>query len=197
MYNKLGLGKKNGNGVDVGMEPPPAADDDDDDDVFVELCASAGLELFPFPVVPPLALLASAESAAASMAPNPDRPKPARFANRFMLERFPRPPMEPRALGKPANGIRSGFLGSNWPKPERPERMLELRPPRPEVAKDGKFRLEARDVLMLAELTLEVEPVGLDNKGGRPGRPFLLVPDGKTKVDLTLCRILLPYLVFY
>lgn len=60
--------------------------------------------------------------------------------------------------------------------------MFELSPPRPEVARDGNDRLLARDVLMFAELTLDVEPVGLESNGGRPGRPFLPVPREKLKL---------------
>ena len=102
-----------------------------------------------------------------SIPPKPGNPNPAKLANKFIFDRFPKPPIAP--IGRPANGISKGLvLGSNCPNPERPESKLVLRPANPEELKEGNDILDGREVVTLAELTLDVDPVGLDSKGGRP-----------------------------
>lgn len=121
---------------------------------------------------------------AGSMPPKPGSPKPARLANKFMFDRFPKLPIDP--IGSPANGISNGFvLGSNWPKLDRPDSNDVFKLASPELASDGKDMLDGSDVVTLAELTLDVDPVGLESSGGRPELlDFgLLLPDNPLMFD--------------
>lgn len=80
-------------------------------------------------------------------------------------------------LGKPAKGISKGFVfGSNCPNPDRPVSRFEFSPANDEVPNVGKDMLDGNEVTKLAELTLDVDPVGLDSNGGRPGTLPLLLP---------------------
>lgn len=88
LYNKLGFGKKKGNAFDVGMFAL-------EDWLLLELWASCGFDDFvDAELVLVCALLLSPldalTRAAASIAPSPGKPSPARFANIFILVKLPR-----------------------------------------------------------------------------------------------------------